>query len=72
MSAEELLSDRKVYVCDQVSELMEGVLRFLGLNKWAKWRLNERLNRKMQGDWISMNELEYLLHHDESGLSINC
>lgn len=68
VNAEELLGDRKIYVCDKVAVFGEGVLQRVGLRKWAKGVRNDRFNRRLQ-DGRTVQQFEDLLLHDKPGPS---
>lgn len=48
VNIEELLGDRKRYVCDSVSTYLETALRRIGLQKWAAERQEKRLDDQLQ------------------------
>ncbi|VVC36763.1 Polycystic kidney disease type 2 protein,Polycystin cation channel, PKD1/PKD2 [Cinara cedri] len=49
VNVEELLGDRKRYVCDSVSTYLEKALERIGLRKWVERRQEKKFNDQLQG-----------------------
>lgn len=47
VDVEELLKERKLYVCDKVSLLVDKVIKLLGFDDWVTLRENQRLKSEL-------------------------